>query len=303
MTDLHSILVATDLSGPAQQAAGRAARIARAAGARLRLVHVVSAGVAAQLQQLVGLGSALEGKLFEATSQELRAFADALAAEHELQVDAAVAQGSVVDEVTRAAAQADADLVALGARGSGFLRHMMLGSTAERLLRKSTRPMLVVKQRAHEAYRRVLVAVDFSAWSLPLVELALRVAPRAHVVLLSAYEVPFEGKLRFASVSDDQINTYRERARQFAEDRLHALAARAGLAPADWTPCLPRGDASLAIIENELERACDLIVVGKHGQNVAEELLLGSVTTHVLAESAGDVLVSTATDAAARSAP
>jgi len=189
----------------------------------------------------------------------------------------------------------DADLVALGARGSGFLRHLMLGSTAERLLRKLTRPMLVVKQRAHEPYRRLLVAVDFSAWSLPLVELALRVAPGAHIVLLSAYEVPFEGKLRYASVSAEQIDTFRDRARQFAEDRLHSLAARAGLAPGSWTPCLPRGDASTAIVEHELERACDLIVVGKHGQNMAEELLLGSVTAHVLAESAGDVLVSTAT--------
>lgn len=295
MTQLKNILVATDLSGPAQQAAGRAVMLAREPGARLRLLHVVSAGVAAQLQQVIGLGSAIEGKLFEATRQELQSLAEGLVAESGLRVEAEVAQGSVVDEITREAATIDADLVALGARGSGFLRHLMLGSTAERLLRKLTRPMLVVKQRAHEPYRRLLVAVDFSAWSLPLVELALRVAPGAHIVLLSAYEVPFEGKLRYASVSAEQIDTFRDRARQFAEDRLHSLAARAGLAPGSWTPCLPRGDASTAIVEHELERACDLIVVGKHGQNMAEELLLGSVTAHVLAESAGDVLVSTAT--------
>ncbi|MEO7854889.1 MAG: universal stress protein [Rubrivivax sp.] len=43
------------------------------------------------------------------------------------------------------------------------------------------------------------------------------------------------------------------------------------------------------------EQACDLIVVGKHGRNVMEDLLLGSVTSHVLAESVGDVLVSTST--------
>ncbi len=32
--------------------------------------------------------------------------------------------------------------------------------------------------------------------------------------------------------------------------------------------------------------------MGKHGENFLEELLLGSVTKHVLAESQGDVLVS-----------
>ena len=188
-----------------------------------------------------------------------------------------------------------ADLVVLGARGKDFLRRLMLGSTAERLLRKSTRPMLVVKQRAHEPYRRVLVAVDFSPWSTPLVELTRRVAPQAHLVLLSAYGIPFEGKLRFASVSDAVIKTYREQARQSAERQLHALASGAGLAPSDWTPCLPHADASLAIVEQEQEKACDLIVLGKHGQNMAEELLLGSVTSHVLSESVGDVLVSTST--------
>ena len=50
----------------------------------------------------------------------------------------------------------------LGARGASFMRHLMLGSTAERLVRRSDRPLLVVKQPPHERYRRRLVAVDFS---------------------------------------------------------------------------------------------------------------------------------------------
>ncbi|HRP27572.1 MAG TPA: universal stress protein [Burkholderiaceae bacterium] len=297
MSQLKNILVATDLSGPAQQAADRAARLARMSGSALRLVHVLGAGVAAQLQSLIGLGSELETRLVEATRQELQTLAERLAAEYAVQADAALLQGSVANEITRAADTMDADLVVLGARGKDFLRRLMLGSTAERLLRKSTRPMLVVKQRAHEPYRRVLVAVDFSAWSAPLVELARGVAPGAQIVLLSAYDVPFEGKLRYASVPDATIDLYREQAWHAAERQLHALAARTGLGPGQWTPCLPRGDPSLAIIEHELEYGCDLVVVGKHGQNMAEELLLGSVTSHVLAESAGDVLVSTATSA------
>ena len=41
----------------------------------------------------------------------------------------------------------------------------------------------------------------------------------------------------------------------------------------------------------EQEYDADLIVVGKHGTHITEELLLGSVTKHVLAEAQGDVLV------------
>ncbi|HET20308.1 MAG TPA: universal stress protein, partial [Chromatiales bacterium] len=45
------------------------------------------------------------------------------------------------------------------------------------------------------------------------------------------------------------------------------------------------------ILEQEEEKDADLIIIGKHGKEMGEELLLGSVTKHVLAESRGDVLV------------
>ena len=54
---------------------------------------------------------------------------------------------------------------------------------------------------------------------------------------------------------------------------------------------LAGSDPAQQIIAMEQEVDCDLIVVGKHGSHIAEELLLGSVTKHVLAEAQGDVLV------------
>jgi nucleotide-binding universal stress UspA family protein len=298
MIPMTRLLAATDLSSPARQAADRGARLARESGGRLRLVHALDDGMMGQLQQLLEPGSALDGTLIEQARGELATLARELTATHGVPVDSSLVQGVVQDEIAREAAALPADLVVLGSRGAGFLRRFVLGSTAERLLRKSQQPMLVVKQRAHEAYRRVLVAVDFSPWSAPLIGLARRVAPGAQIVLLTAYEVPFESKLHFASVAGSTIQTYHARVRQLAVQQLHALAAGAGLASSDWTPCIRRADASLAIVEQEQEQACDLIVIGKHGRSRVEDLLLGSVTSHVLAESAGDVLVSTSTAAA-----
>ena len=289
------MLIATDLSGPARLAANRAAQLARAAGARIQLVHALDAGAAAQLRQLLGVDIAFEANLIEHTREELRALAAELAAANHVEVEPTLMQGPVVDEITRESERTPTDLVVIGARGTDFMRRLVFGSTAERLLRKTVRPMLVVKQRAHEPYQRVLVALDFSAWSKPLIALAQRVAPRAHLVLLSAYDVPYKGRMRLAGVADAKIESYRERARKSAEQQLHALAAAAGLAPSGWTPFLAYADPSLAIGEQEVEQACDLIVVGKHGRSVMEDWLLGSVTSHVLAESVGDVLVSTST--------
>ena len=244
---MKHILIATDLSSPALQAADRAARLARAANAQLQLVHTLNAGVAAQLQQLLGMNTELEAALIAQTRDELSALARELAAAHHVDVEPTLMQGAVVDEISREAERMPADLVVFGSRGAGFMRRLIYGSTAERLLRKSTRPMLVVKQRAHAPYQRVLVALDFSVWSKPLIELTRRVAPGAHMVLLSAYDVPYQGRMRLAGATDAKVGAYRERARKSAEQQLYALAADSGLAPADWTPCLPYAEPSLAI--------------------------------------------------------
>lgn len=42
----------------------------------------------------------------------------------------------------------------------------------------------------------------------------------------------------------------------------------------------------------EQEWDCDLTIMGKHGENLLEKLLIGSVTKHVLNESQCDILIS-----------
>jgi nucleotide-binding universal stress UspA family protein len=163
-------------------------------------------------------------------------------------------------------------------------------------MRRTTRPLLVVRQSAHEPYRRVLVAVDFSPWSARSLAIARQVAPLARLVVATVFQVPFEEKLRFAGVDAGTVEDYRRQARTAATQRVHALAHEAGLVPSQWQPCIVEGDASLRIVEQEQEHDCDLVVLGKHGQSASIDLLLGSVTKHVLAEGSVDVLVSTAQD-------
>jgi len=293
MSHWHSILASTDFSAPARHAADRAARLAHETGAALTLMHVLPGGALQELRQWLGAGHGGEQQLRDDAQQQLQQLADALQAARHVAVKTVNASGSVLDEIRREADALDASLLVLGARGAGFLRPLVMGTTSERLLRRTARPMLVVRQSAHEVYRRALVAVDFSPWSPKAVALAHRVAPHARLVLLTAYQVPFEEKLRFAGVDAPTIDHYRQRARADATQRLHALAHDAGLKPGTWDPCIIEGEASQRIVEQEQERDCDLVVLGKHGRSATEDLLLGSVTKHVLAEGRADVLVAT----------
>ena len=294
MRRIKTLLAATDFSAPARHAAARAARLAQEADGRLALMHVVSQGALNELRKLLGTPpQPIEQRVVDQLKEELRQLAADIGQPHGVTVIAHLAAGTLLREIVSHADSINADMLVLGARGEGFMRHTVLGSTSERLLRKTLRPVLVVKQTPIDAYRRVLVPVDLSSWSLPALTLARAAAPHAELVLLHAFEVPFEGKLRHAGVQEDLINRYRTEAKQDALQRMRQLAADAGLDQGVIRFSVRHGDASRHIIEQEQEQDCDLIVLGKHGQNMVEELLLGSVTRHVLAESNCDVLVST----------
>ena len=90
---------------------------------------------------------------------------------------------------------------------------------------------------------------------------------------------------------ENTIGLYLTSARQEALVQLQSLVAKAGLQPEEVSLNVKHGGASRIILTQEQEQDCDLIVMGKHGQGMLEELLLGSVTKHVLSESSSDVLV------------
>lgn len=293
MTKPNRLLAATDLSAPARHAVERAALVSKETGAPLDLLHVADLAPLERLRQLMGESPEdLQQWVLDSARMLLRDAAAALLARYGVSAGIRVAAGSLLAELARETERMAASLIVCGAHGESFMRHLLLGSTAERLLSGASCPVLVVKQVAHEPYRTLLVPVDFSPSSLPAIRDARRFAPNAEIVLLHVFEVPFEGRLRYASVGDDTLNEYRVIARQAAVQKLHTLSEEAGLSTLSTRFVVRHGEASLRIIEQEQEQNCDLIVVGRHGQNVLEKLLLGSVTKCVLAESQSDVLVS-----------
>jgi nucleotide-binding universal stress UspA family protein len=292
MSNVAPVLAAVDFSPQARHAALRAARFARQHHSGLCLLHVVPDAPLEHLRRWLGTASAPEAQLLADAHSAMGRLAAELQPTCST-LDPQVRTGGTVDEILRQADAVDARLLVLGARGTGYLRRLVLGSTADRLLRRATRPLLVVRQTPHEPYRRVLVAVDFSPWSAAAVALARQVAPHAALLLASVYQVPFGEKLLYAGVDAATIESYRQRARADTLQRLHALATSLGLQPSQWEACVLEGDASLCLVQLEQERDCDLVVLGKHGVSAAVDLLLGSTTKHVLAEGGVDVLVST----------
>lgn len=291
---LHHIMAATDFSAAAGTATDRAALLAGQHRSRLSLAHVLSSDWVEGMRAWLSDSAQWQEKLALQAMGALDAEARRLDVSTGAPVNPMLLEGHPVASLAEAVIGQGADLLVVGARGTNPLHHLLVGTTAERLLRKVSCPLLVVRHPPHQAYRRVLVPLDFSAWSEQALVLARQVAPGAELVLMHSFTIPFEEKLRFAGVDDATMGHYRETAREASRQQLEAFVNAHDLPPDRYRLCLTEGDAPAHILTQARDRGCDLIVIGKHGRQAAEELLLGSVTKHVVSEAECDVLVSTA---------
>lgn len=292
MAAIEHLAATTDFSSNSSLVIDRAFLIARRIGARLSVVHVVAIDTLAPMRKLLGAEfENVSQRVLDEASKRLAEFVGDSPVQNEVPVNLHIARGSASSAIAAFSDREDVDLVLLGAHGTGFMHRVLLGSTASRVLRKSMSPVLVVKQEAHHAYKRVLVTIDLSPGSVAAIRVARNVAPDAEYVLLHALETPFEGNMQYAGVSEKVIHQYRIEARTLAMQQLQEVAESADLPAGKYTGLVVRGNTALKILEQEERERCDLVVMGKHGTHVTEDLLLGSVTRRVLADSRSDVLV------------
>jgi len=124
-------------------------------------------------------------------------------------------------------------LVVLGWHAPSWLGRLRNAWTFATLARRSTRPVLVVRNAALRPYARVLVAVDFaeegSEAAIETVRTAVRCAPAARFTLLHALDTALEGYMRRADVASHVIGRHRRRLRSGARAAFRRLLRRLGL--------------------------------------------------------------------------
>ena len=287
------ILVATDLSSHAGKAETRAAMLAQALGTtKLTLLHMVPR-LPLQALRTMFERTPLETEqiLVNAAKAELAERARRLGEKFRIEVTTEVKVGRVHLGIVAHADEVNADLVVVGGYGAHLVRELFLGATAEKVLRSSTRPMLIVKQEPLSSYKRLLVPVDFSSSSSHALDWGLAIAAGAEINVAHVYEAPYESTLRYASVEDKVVEGYRAIARHQAQDAMSAFLKDRRPADADFQRHILHGHPAAGIRDLTERVRPDLIVMGRHGQSEIEKLLLGSVTKHMLFETHCDMLV------------
>ena len=288
MTAFTSILVATDFSLDGNNAVRRAALLAHEHGARLKLLHVLDASGCPPLRDWFSPSIDIDLKAAQA-QESLRRFAVEIAGRYDVAATAEVTVGEPLDTLLQASARAD--LLVVGRRGHGRLTSLWLGRTADRLLRTSRRPVLVVRTPLQGSYRRVLVPVDFTATADAVLPLAARLARHGHLQVFHAIDAHLDALLRGTDLPEPVVREARLRQEAGAVARLRRQAARLGLDSTRTGFAVTHGHPVWTTLNHARAFSADLIVAGKQGRSTLGEFLLGSVSRRILAESRCDMLI------------
>jgi nucleotide-binding universal stress UspA family protein len=148
--DVRHILVPVDFSENTPAVLEWAAHLAEEHGSAITLLHAYHLPV--EFQQLEG--AYLPPDFWQSVRSEaegtLRRFAGELQARG-IRVETAVCEGYAATVIVEEAAIRHADLIVIGTHGRSGLKHLLLGSIAERVVQKAPCPVLTVKAGAPPA--------------------------------------------------------------------------------------------------------------------------------------------------------
>jgi nucleotide-binding universal stress UspA family protein len=287
---IKRILFATDFSRWAQRAEDYACALACSWKASLTVLSVAEFPPGLNPDYLVNqqyLADLLKQASAQLVDLKCRAEGRGIA------VTTRVATGLPSEEVISAAREEDSDLIVVGTRGKTGLAHILLGSTAERVIRGAPCPVLSVRTDSADLedervlarpvrLERILVPVDFSDCSLDALEYAVVVAQQAkaslmllHVLEPVSYGLDFT--LSHMRTREHVRESWTKRLKELTSSHQHSHVAmefqlRGGL-PAD------------SILDSAQTLPCDLIVMGTHGRRGISHTISGSVAEAVLRKS------------------
>ena len=298
---LRHILSPFDFSDVSVHAMEQAALLARAAGARLTVLHVFLSVM--PTTGMNALDTATAQVIEPEDLDELRAKvteACRSAIDAGVSVGIIIVGGAPAPVILEHAASNDVDLIVMGTHGTSGFQHLILGSVTEKVLRKAACPVLTVPPRAAAApaaaFTRVIVAVDFSDCSRLAVQAAAAMTDgrEAAVTLLHVLEWPWHEPPvpGIDGLPAAQLETLLETRRYLetsAADGLKNLAA--SLLPGRDVAIEVRfGKAYTELVAAARERQADLIVMGVRGRSPLDIGFFGSTTNHVVRAASCPVL-------------
>jgi universal stress protein E len=280
MASLQDILVGTDLSERAERAMARAEQLSRANRATLTVLHVAEPGLSISLRNR-------DRALAEESLRDWYAF---LPESDRGAASLCVETGDRFAVLLAQARERNTNLIVLGEPGKKGLKELFVGTTTERVVRYSDRPVLVVKRSGKEPYRRVLVAADFSEGAARALRSALQVAPGADLLLVHAWLLPQVG-LGSVQAAEEKMERENELLAQRLSRQVQDTMIELGSQPSSPRIQMMMGNPYFVLRDAIASFKPDLLAMGTHARSGIAIAMVGSLAREMLVEAPCDVLV------------
>jgi nucleotide-binding universal stress UspA family protein len=226
----------------------------------------------------------LEAQSIESAKRRLEALRDFLA---ELPVDIVVDVGEPSEVIL--AKEEMADLIILGSHSKGLVERILIGSTSERVARYCHKPLLVLKGKAPESFKKVCLAHDLSKHAQSAFEFFLNLVPPEEDGRLTLLHVEETIELPMVDALTEGL------VKKIEEEKisyLNSLVERAK--EKGWKAELAvkkHSNTADGIVEFVKEGDYDLLVMGSRGLSGLKRVLLGSTSSQVLKRTEVPILI------------
>lgn len=280
----RNLLMATDLSSRSNNALARSLELAATHDAKLTVLHVLDED----------LPAATQARVADAAKEEIQDCIAKTGRAESVDVSVEVIPGKDYQDILRTAEAKAADLIITGVHRNESGNRPISGTTMERVIRKGAWPVLVVCEDVKSAYQKLVIAVDFSAYSRFAIRNAVALAPKAEFYLVHAFMVPFAG-FQSGQVIQQEIQEGHEKAlANMIEEEMDTLIKSALDVPSDLQNRFHRivrcGDINAVLTEEIKRLSPDLLVLGTHGRVGIAHAVLGSVAERFLNHPPCDVM-------------
>jgi len=277
---IKAVLAASDLSTRSKPAIWAGVRLARRTGAKLTAVHVVE-------------DDQPDTRMREEMRSAKEFLADQIASFSEkIDFDVRSLPGSAFQEISAVADEVHADLIVVGAHRRKLLKDIFVGTTAERVMRHTRRPVLMASSKTGETWRKVMVALDLSAISAHAAETVARMGllDGVNVSFVHVHVPIVRSMMADAGIDAQRVNEEAERDVAATQRSLAQFLQELDLGGCTYSTRVLEGEPVSAIAQSVGTWQPDLLVVGTRGKAGLRRTFMGSVAQELISRLDIDIL-------------
>lgn len=288
------VVVGMDLGDASLDALRQGARIAAELGERMVVAHVTF-DPKHFTDMLPGMGPEAEAQIAEARFQigaALTTRVQRITGLAEGEFDVVVESGSPHARVVAIADDRKASLIVVAAKSHGALERLLLGSTADQIVRHARTPVLVARKSDDSG--PIVAATDLSESANPAVAVGVELARRRGCKLIALHCLEFTHPAiammePWLVLDDTTLASVRGACRTTLEGVLDQLDAPK--LETQREVMVEEGRAARRIAAVAGEKKASLVVVATHGRSGLRRFAMGSVAAKVVREAPCSVLV------------